>query len=491
MMPNFRFCFLLGSAILGLPAGTTALAQNEPQADLATCRGAARNKNADPAILACTRLLNIEIRESAHRRAVALTFRALAWKAKGDSKRAMTDLTEAINLDSGFAPAYEARADILRDGEQCERALPDYNQAARIAPDRATMLIGRAICLNDRKNDAEAVADLDRVIKLDADNAGGLALLAWSMKARINVTKGNLDEALANFASAIRLDGKRAGLYLERALLFAGKGEEERALADYDRVIELGEKRYASAAWSAKAALHARKERLDAALSAYGEAIRIDPAHAAAYLSRATIRNRKGDRAGALADLDAAIAGNPTVPTLYKARADFHRAQRNYTNALGDYNQAIALQPDFVLAYGDRALLRYYMGDFAKSADDFRQVNDRQANAYSLLFQFLTAARAGNGKAAEEFGKAIGTLKPADWPYPIIEVFLGKKTAETLQKEATKPAERCEAHFYVGALQLTRDLKDQAVKELRAAVETCPEDFIESRAADEDLKRLN
>ncbi|MCZ7643547.1 MAG: tetratricopeptide repeat protein [Pseudorhodoplanes sp.] len=485
------FFLCLAAGLIPLCGPATVFGQGNAQADFDLCKNATRGRNADPSILACTRLLNIEIRESAHRRAVMLSFRALGWKAKGDVKRATADLTEAIGLDAGFAPAYEARADIQRESDQCDRARPDYNQAIKLAPDRAGARFGRALCHAEEKKIKEAIADLDEAIKIDPDNGKGVAALAWSMKARLNVTGGNIEAALAAFEAAVKLDPKRADLYLERALVLAGQGNEERALADYDRTIELGDKRYASAAWSGKAALHARKERFDAAIAAYDQAINADPTHAAAYVSRAALRTRKGDRTGALADLDAAIARNPAVPTLYKARGDFHRAQRNYVKALADYDQAIALQPDFIIAYGDRALLRYYMGDFEKSVDDFRHVNEQQPNGYSVLFHYLAATRSGKAVAAEEFSKSISALKPADWPYPIIEVFLGKKNAETLQKEATKPAERCEAHFYLGAFQLTRDLKDQAVKELRAAVANCPEDFVEFRAADEDLKRLN
>lgn len=488
-VPKAAVPYLVSLAIvLGFCNATFSQTANP---DIDACGAAARGRAADTSILACTRLLNIEIRESAHRRAVALTFRALGWKTKGDVKRATADLTEAISLDSAFAPAYGARADILRETAQCERALPDYEQAVKLSSDHAGAYLGRALCMAAEKRFAEALGDLDLAVKADPDGGKGIAVLALSMKASLHMAAGDRDAALAAFEAAIRLAPKRADLYLERAMVLAAQGNDERALADYDRAIELGDKRHVSAAWSAKGALHGRRERFDAAIAAYDEALRADPAHTAAHVSRAALRKRKGDSAGALRDLDAAISGNPTAALLYKARGDFHRAQRDYGKALDDYNHAIALEPDLILAYGDRALLRYYMGDFEKSVEDFRRVNERQPNGYSLLFAYLASTRTGRAMPPAEFAKSAGALRAPEWPYPIVEMYLGKKTVEALQKEAARPAERCETHYYVGALLLTRDLKDEAAKELRAAVEICPDDFVEARAAAEDLKRLN
>src|SRR5438128_559469 len=108
---------LIRVAALLMVAGMTlrAQAQSEPSHsdDPAACLAALDNP--DASIEACTRALEIETRDSARRQAVTLTYRAIGHTAKGEIEAAVTDLTQAINLAPDFAPAYEARGDLLRN----------------------------------------------------------------------------------------------------------------------------------------------------------------------------------------------------------------------------------------------------------------------------------------------------------------------------------------------------------------------------------------
>ena len=46
--------------------------------------------------------------------------------------------------------------------------------------------------------------------------------------------------------------------------------------------------------------------------------------------------------------------------------------------------------------------------------------------------------------------KAAAKLKPDDWPYPIVDLYLGRKSLQAVEAAATKPEQRCEAQFYIG-----------------------------------------
>jgi hypothetical protein len=43
-----------------------------------------------------------------------------------------------------------------------------------------------------------------------------------------------------------------------------------------------------------------------------------------------------------------------------------------------------------------------------------------------------------------------------DWPYPVVELFLGHLTLDATLAAATKPDQRCEGQFYVGEWHLSR-----------------------------------
>jgi lipoprotein NlpI len=489
-MPFAAVCLFVAGGSLGFAQDQ---AQQKPEQDAAACEAAAGN--VDASIEACTRLLAAELRASARRQALALTFRALGWKGKGDIQRAALDLTEAIGLDASFVPAYETRADLLRDNDQCDLAIADYDQAIKLAPERAPAYISRGLCLIDRKELDRAVADLDQVIKIDADNKAGMALLAINIKARLSVGKGDLDRAVASYDDAIKLDPKQSAVYIDRGNVWAAKGDDDKALADYDQAIKLdaGNAGGGSAllAWISKAGLHARKGNLDGAIADYDEAARIEPQRAALYLDRATLWVKKGDNERARADYDKAIEIDPKNAALYNIRGDFYRSTNDLDRAIKDYNQAIEQQADFLPAYGNRALARFNAGEFSKAADDFKRVADAQINAYPALMLYLSKARDGDAREAKnDLTKTAGKLKAGDWPLPIVELYLGKKSVQATEGAAKTSDQKCEAQFYIGEWHLSRKDRTEATRALQAAVGSCPKDFVEYRAAVEELKRV-
>jgi lipoprotein NlpI len=89
-----------------------------------------------------------------------------------------------------------------------------------------------------------------------------------------------------------------------------------------------------------------------------------------------------------------------------------------------------------------------------------------------------------------ELSTLAAKLQTKDWPYPLIELFLGKQSPEAAMAAAGKPEERCEAQFYIGEWQLLQGRRAAAARTLEAAAGTCPKDFLEYEGAQADLKRL-
>src|SRR5262245_62792505 len=169
--PWLREMFLALSSLfaaLVLPVGAT-LAQHEGEnldADFAACRAEISSaERAAAGIAACTRVLDADARRSARRHAAVLTFRALALRAKGDVEAAAVDFTQAITLAPDFAPAREARADLLRTNDQCDLAVADYEEAIKLSP-AASSYLGRGLCLVDMNQPARAMADFEQATKL-------------------------------------------------------------------------------------------------------------------------------------------------------------------------------------------------------------------------------------------------------------------------------------------------------------------------------------
>ena len=111
-------------------------------------------------------------------------------------------------------------------------------------------------------------------------------------------------------------------------------------------------------------------------------------------------------------------------------------------------------------------------------------------DAYPILWLYLARARTGRQDAKRDLEQRAAGLKSAQWPSPVIKLFLERSTPEAMVAAADKPEERCEAQFYLGQWHLLRDDRANSIKALRNAVKSCPKNFVEYEGALAELKRL-
>ena len=83
-----------------------------------------------------------------------------------------------------------------------------------------------------------------------------------------------------------------------------------------------------------------------------------------------------------------------------------------------------------------------------------------------------------------------GRLKTKEWPYAVIELYLGKRSPTATLDAAVNPGDRCEAQFYIGQWHVLKASKAEAETALKVAVETCAKNLVEYAAAIAELKRL-
>ena len=108
-------------------------------------------------------------------------------------------------------------------------------------------------------------------------------------RARAYRGKGDLDKALADFDEAVKLDPKSALTHVDRGAIYQAKGDLDRAIADYD------------------------------------EAIEIDPNYANAFLSRANAYRDKHDLERTKQDLEAALRLDPQLTAAKDALDEVNR----------------------------------------------------------------------------------------------------------------------------------------------------------------------
>jgi lipoprotein NlpI len=300
----------------------------------------------------------------------------------------------------------------------------------------------------------------------------------------------DLDKAIADYTAAIAADPKWAVPYAKRGDLYDDKGDKERAIADLSDAIRL-DPDYGWA-YAIRGYILDQQGEYDRAIADYTQSLRIDPKDAGTVANRGWTKRKKGDLDGAFADFNEAIRIDPKFVRAYYNRGLAWNDRSDYDRAIADFNEAIRLDPKGDVSYHDRALTRFYKGDFTGSADDFRKSNDLKPESFTVLRMYIARSRAGGSNANAEFTKAAGELSSKNWPRPVIEFYLGERSAESMVSAAEDNAERrCDAQFYLGEWQVLQNKRAEAMESLRRATAAeCPKYLFEYVAAAVDLKRI-
>ena len=245
--------------------------------------------------------------------------------------------------------------------------------------------------------------------------------------------KGDDDRAIAEYNEAIRLDPKFAYAYSSRGLTYDHKGDLERASPDYDEAIRLDPK-YAQALFNRGNAYYQKGDD-DRAIADYNEAIRLSPKFAYAYNNRGTAFDHKGDDDRAIADFNEAIRLDPKFAQAYSNRGLANYQRGDFDRAIADYGEAIRLDPKYAYAYNNRGNAYYHKGDENRAIADYSEairLDPKYAQAYfnrgvtslyaarlpNALGRFGSISRAQpqirvRGALASHCGHAQQSAKPA------------------------------------------------------------------------------
>jgi tetratricopeptide (TPR) repeat protein len=278
-----------------------------------------------------------------------------------------------------------------------------------------------------------------------------------------------------------------------------------------------------AAVYYARAFFHLRKRSYDRAIVGFTNAIRCRPNDTYAYLNRGVACQGAGDHGRAVGDFGRAIELNPRMPLAYYNRGISWKLLGEFDRAVADHTEAIALFARYASAYGERGLVyfckheagqsiadlttaivldpressylahrafaRFGQSDFEGAIDDLRRCLELEADVEAMLLHYLAQARIGQASVSDLDANAT-RLRSKEWPYPIIELYLGMRAPEAVLAAATTPQRLGDAQFYVGQWYLARGNRREAVAALSEAAELCPIYFMERACAVAELKRL-
>ncbi len=98
---------------------------------------------------------------------------------------------------------------------------------------------------------------------------------AYTSRGNAYQEKGEVDRAIADFEKVIALNPKDAAAYNNRGVVYGMKGEVDRAIADFDKVIALNPKD--AKAYNNRGFAYIKKGDKDQAIADFRKALEIDP----------------------------------------------------------------------------------------------------------------------------------------------------------------------------------------------------------------------
>jgi tetratricopeptide (TPR) repeat protein len=158
----------------------------------------------------------------------------------GDYDTAISLYTEVIKANPKAALAYNGRALAYRYKNETAKALADFDQAIRLKP-FSMFYYNRGVTRYENGDAKSAIADLTRALqdKPGDPRARALCLVA---RARCYINQANSASALPDLNAAIKLNGTDSEAYRLRGIIHKVAHQYEKSLADYEKAIALDPK---------------------------------------------------------------------------------------------------------------------------------------------------------------------------------------------------------------------------------------------------------
>lgn len=247
-------------------------------------------------------------------------FYAYAWRSAvrrklRDCQAALTDIDRAIEQNPNEAEFHSLRGQTYLEMKRYQDAVKNFSRALEIEPQQLSYIYQRANAYSLMNDYHSAAADYDRAVSLQPDSARpyherGTFSLLWS----------DYHQAIKDEARALEIKPDYLAALANRAVAFSLLGENAKAVADCDLVIELTEKEKGAGYFAALGLKQYCLGRFDRAVEHFTKAIAIDPEWAGAISRRGDAYSRMGRAREAAADWRKANELNPFYPLASEAR---------------------------------------------------------------------------------------------------------------------------------------------------------------------------
>jgi Flp pilus assembly protein TadD len=139
---------------------------------------------------------------------------------------------------------------------------------------------------------------------------------------------------------------------------------------------------------------HFHLNQVDAAMSDYNEALRVQPGYASALSGRGAIFQIRHQPELALTDYDAATKSDPGYLAAHDNRAYIYQSKGDLDKAIAGYSTAIRLHPGDADSYWIRGIAYFKKGELDKARADFRKAQSMSAELTAAVMDDVAWFRA-------------------------------------------------------------------------------------------------
>ena len=165
----------------------------------------------------------------------ALANRGIGFRVKGEYDRAIVDFDAAVEINPDIAGLYLERGLAYDAKGEHLAAIRDFSAAIARGPKLVQAHFGRAIAYQANGQSDLSIADMNNAMKLDRMMVAALHMQRADQLRAVR----QYDEAIAAYDRTVDIHPAWPLAWCGRAAAFDGKGDTERAAADYRKCIEL------------------------------------------------------------------------------------------------------------------------------------------------------------------------------------------------------------------------------------------------------------
>jgi len=218
----------------------------------------------------------------------------------------------------------------------------------------------------------------------------------FNMGDALHGDKGRIDEAIAHYAEALRIEPNNPVVHNSLGNALSSKGKLDEAIVHYVSAIRI-KPDYAAAYNHLGLALF-RQGKIDEAVINITKAIKIDPRMAEAYNSMGAVSLAQGKPEQAIVNFTRAVQIKPNDMEAHYNIGIISASQGKFDQAVVHFREAVRIKPDSAKAHNNLGSVLVLQGKTKEAIEHFREAVRIQPD-YILAQENLRKAMAPQGKA--------------------------------------------------------------------------------------------